>query len=191
MSKFRPQRGVTLIELMITVAIVAILASLAAPSFRDSIVRNRLSSTITDVMTAINFARSESIKRGRTVTLCRSSNGTGCAADGGWEIGWIAFLDNDADGTVDVGPPADTVLKVWPALPGGYTLRPSAAFAADIRFNAQGFANNTGTFIACQGNALAGSRAVVVTTTRPRLATSGADTTPDTDAGANFTTCTP
>ncbi|MEY2684801.1 MAG: hypothetical protein RJA09_1945, partial [Pseudomonadota bacterium] len=75
MSKFRPQRGVTLIELMITVAIVAILASLAAPSFRDSIVRNRLSSAITDVMTAVNFARSESIKRGRTVTLCRSSNG--------------------------------------------------------------------------------------------------------------------
>src|SRR5574343_378776 len=125
MSKFRPARGFTLIELMITVAILAILASLAAPSFRDTIIRTRLSGYNSDLITAINFARSESIKRGVTVTLCRSTDGGSCAASGGWEQGWIAFVDNNADGVVDTTAPADTVLRVWPALASGYTLRSS------------------------------------------------------------------
>ena len=194
MSKFRPQRGVTLIELLITVAIVAILASLAAPSFRDSLIRNRLSGYNSDFITAINFARSESIKRGQTVTICRSSDGSSCAANGGWEQGWIVFTDNDGDGTVDTSAPPvasdDQILRVWPALADGYTLR-SAALPDNIRYNARGLAALSGDFILCQANTLVGAKAVVISTTRPRVATNGTDSIPDTDAGANFNQCIP
>jgi type IV fimbrial biogenesis protein FimT len=100
------------------------------------------------------------------------------------------FADNDADGTVDTAAPADTVLRAWPALAEGYTLR-SGALAANIRYNARGMAHAAGDFVLCQGGTLTTAKAVVVTLTRPRVATNGADSTPDTDAGANFTTCTP
>lgn len=183
------QNGVTLIELMVALSVAAILLSLAIPSFRETIMRNRLTSINNEFMGAINFVRSEAIKRGQSITLCKSTDGAACSTDNAvfWEDGWFAFADTDADGTVDTG---ETVLQVWPALPADYTLR-SAAFTNFLRYNPQGATTTTGHFAVCHDSNEADAKAIIITRVRPRLgvdSNSDSDTIPETDT-ANITSC--
>lgn len=85
------QRGFTLIELMVAVAILAILAALAAPSFNEAILSNKLTSYANNFVASSTLARSEAIKRNSSVTLCRTINGLTCASSGGWQQGWIVL----------------------------------------------------------------------------------------------------
>ncbi|MGB5065269.1 MAG: GspH/FimT family pseudopilin, partial [Candidatus Competibacter sp.] len=68
--------GFTLIELMITVALAAIVLTLGVPAFQETIRNNRLATTVNDFISSLNLTRSEAIKRGTRVTLCKSANGT-------------------------------------------------------------------------------------------------------------------
>jgi type IV fimbrial biogenesis protein FimT len=80
----QPRRGFTMIELMIVVAIVAILATVAMPSMRDIVVRARLKTAAGDLHTSLMFARSEAIKRNGAVTVSPLGGGTDWAV--GWEV---------------------------------------------------------------------------------------------------------
>ncbi len=111
------QAGFTLIELLVVVAIVAILASLAAPSFRTLLVSRSVLAAADTLVSDMTLARSEALKRSSAVTICRSTNGTTCNTTvGSWNVGWIVFVDLNADGVnVDAGGvvlPLETVLKV-------------------------------------------------------------------------------
>lgn len=101
--------GFTLIELMVTVVILAIIMTAAAPSLRDMILNNRMATQANDFLGAMNLARSEAVKRGQKVALCKSTNLTACATSGGWDQGWIMFVDENDDAVLDAG---ETVLKV-------------------------------------------------------------------------------
>jgi len=96
-SRSRPHRrlvrtgGFTLIELMITVSILAILTALALPSFDSAILGSRLTSYANNFVSTLQFARTEAIKRGTQVTVCHSSDAAACAASGNWQQGWIAY----------------------------------------------------------------------------------------------------
>ena len=90
-------RGFTLIELMVTLAVAAVLITVAVPNFRMFMVNNRLASQANDLITALSVARSEAVKRGGNVTVCASSDGATCT--GTWAQGWIV---RDAGGVIQV-----------------------------------------------------------------------------------------
>ncbi|MDP1565229.1 MAG: GspH/FimT family pseudopilin [Polaromonas sp.] len=108
------QAGFTLIELMIVVALVALLASLAVPSFRTLLVNRTVRAAAEALMTDMRYARSEAVKRSARVSVCQSANGTSCATGSNlWVGGWIVFVDADGDGAVDAG---DEIVRVQQAL---------------------------------------------------------------------------
>lgn len=83
--------GSTLIELVVTVLILAILVTVGVPSFSDATLGSRLGSYANELVTSAYLARSEAMKRNLPVTLCTATNGISCAASGGCEQGWIVL----------------------------------------------------------------------------------------------------
>ena len=110
------QSGFTLIEMMVVLAIAVILTTSAVPSFQTFIQNNRLSTASHQFITSLNLARSEAVKRGKRVTVCKISNSTACTTSNGWEQGWIIFVDEDGNGARDAG--TDELLRVQVALAG-------------------------------------------------------------------------
>lgn len=97
------QQGMTLVEITVTLAVAAILVSAALPSLSDMAANNRLSALNNQLVSSLNYARSEAVKRRYEVAMCvRNSTGTGCDVSGGFENGWIIFTDCNADGAVTV-----------------------------------------------------------------------------------------
>lgn len=86
------QRGFSLVELMITIVVAAILLAVALPSFRDVIHRNQVSSASNALLASLAYARTEAINRGQLVSMCPGSQGAGCtAASTAYEPGWIVY----------------------------------------------------------------------------------------------------
>jgi type IV fimbrial biogenesis protein FimT len=109
--KLTNELGFTLIELMVTIAIAAIVMGLAIPSFNTAIKNNRLTAVTNDFITTLNFARSEAVKRGQRITICKSSDGATCVINttSDWSQGWMVFNNPNNNTTVDAG---EAVLRV-------------------------------------------------------------------------------
>ncbi|HUW28326.1 MAG TPA: GspH/FimT family pseudopilin [Sulfuriferula sp.] len=96
-------RGFTLMELLVTMAVAAILLAVAVPSFQTFFNRNRVAAVTNDYITAINYARSEAVKGGAVTTICMSSSGSACTGNTNWSQGWIIWADRNANSTLDAG----------------------------------------------------------------------------------------
>lgn len=111
------QRGFSLFELMITVAIAGVLLAVGLPSMQGFIHGHSAGNEAEELASAIRLARSESMKRGMPVSLCPSSNpdanSPACGAAADWLKGWVTFTDEQNNGTLDEG---DKVLKVHSVL---------------------------------------------------------------------------
>jgi len=86
--------GFTLVELLITIAIISVLLLVGMPSLKTFMQGNQLVASTNELIAAFNVARSEAIKRNGSVTVCESTNGTTCSVGtGDWQDGWIVFVD--------------------------------------------------------------------------------------------------
>src|SRR5688500_7674674 len=92
------QQGFTLVELMVTVAVMAVLLPIAFLGLGTAVTSIKLTSASNTLLAQIHHARSEAIKRNSRVVLCKSADGESCAQTGGWEQGWIIFHDANNNG---------------------------------------------------------------------------------------------
>lgn len=141
--------GFTLVELMVTVSILGILIMLAAPSFQSLIEQVRIESQINRLKTDMSYARSEAMRTGQTVHICKRNGGstTVCGTDpaNNWEQGWTIFPDADNDNTID--PNAAPLRISDPIATGRAFAAPNAPARDGFGFTAQGLP--TGLGIAC------------------------------------------
>lgn len=128
--------GFTLIELMVTLAVLAILVTVAVPSFTGIMASNRVTTEINAFIGALQFARSAAIQKGGSTTVCASMNGASCSGAGSWDTGWIVYADLDDDGAVDTGE----LLRVHGALDNGDSMIGNANVEHTIDFDPSGLA---------------------------------------------------
>lgn len=121
------QAGFTLMELMIGIAVLAILTTLAVPAFRQFNQNNRLAAQANEMVAAFQFARSEALKRGVQVQVCSSANATTCG--GAWINGWIAVTNPAGD---------PEVLRVWSSPGDDFQFTPGTG---TVGFEPNGFAS--------------------------------------------------
>ena len=163
-----PQRkqGFTLYELLLTLALLAVLLGTAVPAFGIYIAKSRQSVEINALFHAVHRARKASIMRRKVVSICPTPDGLQCGSMADWSTGWLLFENTDADSPprVDADEP---VLATHPVDAGieiaanrrGFTLRATVRRATN------------GTLIVCDRTGRAAPRALVVSYTgRPRIA---------------------
>lgn len=196
--------GFTLIELLITLVVMTIILVWGLPNFQNVVRNNRLTSQTNELLGSLNLARSEAIKRGSTVSVCKSKNGTQCndsatctgGASGsvGWSDGWIVFLNNASGSGTDVKcvDTNEQIIQVHGALPTNYTLNPNGHFTNYISYKTDGSSNTNGTFAFCYNNQLNAAKTVVVSQSgRARVGTdSNSNGIPENDDGTEIASCT-
>lgn len=151
-------KGVTLVELMVTVAIIAILASVAVPAFESVMLSSRLTSMSNDFVSAVQLARNEAIKRNTTVTLCVAGSASSCGT-GGWQQGWLV-LDS-----------ASQVIHSRASLNTGYLLKSSGTAVTSITFQPSGAGATTAVLVLCKSTPSAGSQERTITVSATGRAT--------------------
>lgn len=129
--------GVTLIELMITISILVILLAIADPSYQYITNSNRIAAEVNGLLGDIQYARSQAIKQGQTITVCESSDGINCGNQNTWQNGWIVFFDADGNGAING---TEVALRVQKPFIGSDTFISTNTISI-IQFNREGFAS--------------------------------------------------
>lgn len=134
-------QGFSLLEMLLILAIVAILLWLGVPNFNSAIRSARLTSSINELAGSLQFARSYAVKKRQSVTVIS----TGSNND--WSGGWVVFADKNGNGDIDND---DEKMRIFAKLAAGYSLRFNARA---ITYSSFGISGNSGTFILCDNRA--------------------------------------
>lgn len=135
--------GFTIIELMITVALLSVMLAVAVPSFFNLFQSNTLATSANRFVSSISLTRNEAISRNTTVVMCNINPGNNaCDNNGLWESGWVVWVDLDNDGVIEDPNDAGNqeVIHREEAMPAGYTLR-ATTYANIITFSPTGEAS--------------------------------------------------
>jgi two-component system, OmpR family, sensor histidine kinase TctE len=138
----RSSRGYSLVELIVTMTIVAIVIGIAVPSYKYVTNSNRVSAEVNLLLGDLQYARSEAVKEGSTVTVCPSNNANtstpSCLTTGAnWNTGWLVFSDINASGALDTGA---QLLRAQPGFsPSTDTFVSSDPGVKFVSFNREGF----------------------------------------------------
>jgi type IV fimbrial biogenesis protein FimT len=154
-----PPRGVTLVELVFTLALATLLLLLATRAVDSGLEAARSEQARSHLLASLTLAASRAALTGRHAVVCPSRDGASCAASVDWSGGWIVFLDVDADGIADAG---ERRLDRVGALGGRVRLRTSTGRR---RVTFQGSGGNAGsnlTFTLCDGRGPARARSLVL-----------------------------
>lgn len=136
-------RGLTLLEVLVVVALVGIMLTIAIPAYSSFVTYNRMAGEMAEFTETLMLARSEAIKRGETVTVCTSGGSTSsCSDTASWNQGWIVFVDPDDSQTIG---PTTTVIRTEPPWTGTDTLTGSEGVANAISFSPLGILVGAGT----------------------------------------------
>jgi type IV fimbrial biogenesis protein FimT len=178
-------RGFSLLELIMTMSVAAILLTIAVPSFRYVTNANRISSEVNGLLGDLQFARSEAIKEGRYVSVCASSDGQSCSASTAWQSGWIVFPNANNSPTVTTGLVMAPILRVQSAFSSTDTFLSNGISV--ITFNRDGYAGGiaNGTLLT-----LHDSTSNAAWTRCASIAPSGEVTTEQSGVTNNGATCT-
>ena len=169
------RRGFTLVELLVVLAVGSILLAIAIPGYAFLVSTSRLATVTNDMVTVLQLARSEAVKRGVRITVCKTSNAgaamPACDATAGWHEGWLVFVDGGTRGVVDAN---DLIFRVQERVHQTVSITTGMTYRRFISYlpngNSQGSGGlSNGTFEICT----AGSRRDIIINNagRPRLVT--------------------
>lgn len=170
----RPAQGTTLIDLLIGVAVMAVLVRMTSPAMSSVMDSLRLTAASNTFLSALHLTRSEAIKRNSRVVLCKSATGTSCAVDGGWGQGWVVFHDANNNAALDSG---EEVIRRESALPSHFSMTGNTPVAKYVSYTALGTpklsagAFQAGTITVCRQSASSvDARQIILSSTgRPRI----------------------
>lgn len=165
------QNGFTLIELMTTIGIAAILVTMAVPSLKSFTLNSRQTAGINELISGMHMARNTAITMNTRVTMCPSSNEQSCQAVS-WDQGWIAFIDKNSNQIVDA---EDTIVRSTSSIEG-LTIS-SGLFSDYLMYRPNGrvmratVGQNSGSFTSCDYRGAEHAKAIFLDLSgRPRVA---------------------
>ena len=170
------QTGYSIFDLIITSAVAGIL-SLGAVGMNGLVQDTRMTAMVNQLMGDLNLARSEAIKRGAPITLCKSNDGASCSDEAAWRDGWMVFTDPNKNREVDAG---EIIIHMQQALTGDMTLRyGETGTYTYVRYNSSGEASRAATFTFCDNRGADKAKAVIVYWTgRPRVSSASSSNGP-------------
>ena len=160
------QKGFTLVELMIVIAIAGITLGLGYPSMKNLIIKSRVNSYAHTLLSTVQSARQAAIMRNEYITVCASANGVDCGID--WSEGHMIFIDQNGNRQQD---PEDTRLNYIEGIHNSDKVKwQSFKVANTLQFLPTGITNHqNGTFTICGLGKVEHAKAVIITKTgRPR-----------------------
>jgi type IV fimbrial biogenesis protein FimT len=165
------QDGLTLPELLISLAVISTLSVTGISQFKHALQENRMASEINQFITALHLARSEAVKHGRRIVLCPRKQGPRCGSSPDWVNGWILFASDDREFAPD-----ETLLQAGNPLSAGISLR-SSNHRKRIVYQPDGSSGGSNaSFTFCDTRKLAKPRVICLSNTgRPRLSRTRCD----------------